>query len=103
MASMTTKVDSTAQFLDWFKKPFPGQTFTSFTAGMPKRLSSAASRNPPKPYRSPARCNGSPNGTNANEPLSLRRLLALVEAKELQRATTLSFAGGQHESRLLRR
>jgi hypothetical protein len=49
MASMTTKVDSTAQFLDWFKKPFPRQTFTSFTAGMPKRLSSAASRNPPKP------------------------------------------------------
>jgi hypothetical protein len=27
------QVDSTAQFLDWFKKPFPGQGSSSSTAG----------------------------------------------------------------------
>jgi hypothetical protein len=68
------QVDSTVQFLDWFKKPFPGRTFTSSTASMPKQPSSAASHNRPKPYRSPALWSGSPNRTNTNEPPLRRRL-----------------------------
>ena len=55
---------------------------------------SAANRNPPKPYGSPALCNGSPNRTNPNEPSPLRRLLSLIETNELRPATKLIFAGG---------
>ena len=65
------QVDSTAQFLDWFKKPFPGQGIFDYY----RRLEPAANRNPSKPYGNPALCNGSKNRTNANEP-PVRRLLS---------------------------
>src|SRR6516164_1959259 len=43
------------------------------TAGKKKRPSSAANRNPPKPYGSPARWNGPPSRRNRAEPLPLPR------------------------------
>jgi hypothetical protein len=69
------QVDSTAQFLDWFKTRCRIPVSSNITAERPKRPSGAASRSPPKPYGSPALYNGSKNRKNANEP-SLRRLLS---------------------------
>jgi hypothetical protein len=70
------QVDSTAQFLHWFKKPFPGQGILTTTAGSQRRLNSVANRNPPKPPGRSGLWNGSPNRTNPDEPPPLGRLLS---------------------------
>src|SRR6516164_3216861 len=72
----------------------PARASSSTIAGSQRRPNSAANRNPPKPYGSPALWNGSPNRTNPNEPSPLRRLLSLIETNELRPATKLIFAGG---------
>src|SRR6516165_2279494 len=100
---MTTRSIRPPSSSSGLKRPSSVRTFTSFTRETPKRPSSAASRSPPKPYGSPALCNGSPNKTNLNEPSPLRRLLSLVETTELRRPTKLSFARGPNPVCLQRR
>jgi hypothetical protein len=45
------QVDSTAQFLDWFKRPFPGQNIFEYYRQLAEEASSAANRNPSDPNR----------------------------------------------------
>jgi predicted phage terminase large subunit-like protein len=54
------QVDSTAQFLDWFKRPFPGQGFFENMRRRAKRPSSNANRYPLKLHR--------PLATHPSEP-----------------------------------
>jgi len=54
------QADSTAQFLDWSKAPFPSIS-SNITAGSQKPPSSARNRNPPKPYMRRVPWNGSPS------------------------------------------
>ena len=63
------QVDSTAQFLDWFKIPMPHWgIFEYYPADWPKKSSSVANRRPSKPYGPRAPWNGSPNRTNRANP-----------------------------------
>src|SRR4051794_37845370 len=73
---MTTRSIPPLNFSTGSKSRSPARGSLSFTGEKPKRLSSAASRNPPKPYGSPALCNGLPNRTNPNEPPPLRCFLS---------------------------
>src|SRR5690348_9752281 len=61
------QVDSTAQFLDWFKRPFPGRTSLSITGSSRKRRSGAAASNRCEPNGRSAPWDGSPNRTAAEE------------------------------------
>jgi hypothetical protein len=66
--------DSTAQFLDWLKRPSSAKPCSSGTAGTQKPPSSAANRNPPKPYERSAPWNGFPSRKNrAQAPWPFRR------------------------------
>jgi predicted phage terminase large subunit-like protein len=66
------QVDSTAQFLDWFKMPCQAGASTTPHAGARKRSSRAGNRNPQKPYGPPAAWNGLPSRTNRAERRPLR-------------------------------
>jgi hypothetical protein len=82
------QADSTAQFLDWFKKPFPGQGLsTSTTASARKNSRSSASRNPSRPYGRSGPWNGRPTRRKRTE---LRRPWSryLSQATQQQGATT---------------
>jgi predicted phage terminase large subunit-like protein len=61
------QVDSTAQFLDWFKMPIASWGIYETPAGARKRSSRAGNRNPPKPSGPSAAWNGLPRRTNRAE------------------------------------
>jgi hypothetical protein len=62
------QADSTAQFLDWFKIPFPGQNIFELSRRDAEAASSAANRNLPKPSMRSAPWNGLPNRRNRADP-----------------------------------
>ena len=65
------QVDSTAQFLDWFKKPMPSWGIFEYTRRLARSASSAASRHPSKPYGPAAPWNGPPSRRKRGEPRRL--------------------------------
>ena len=62
------QVDSTAQFLDWFKKPFPGQGIFEFY-----RMRAERRQNPDNPKRYRVRLQA-PSGMGAVQTFSVRHL-----------------------------
>jgi hypothetical protein len=68
------QVDSTAQFLDWFKKPFPGQNIFELyqrEAEKRKHQSEPEKRKPPRPVNVRVKA---PPGTGAVQTLSGRHI-----------------------------
>jgi hypothetical protein len=70
------QVDSTAQFLDWFKRPFPGQGIFELMRMRALAAEEARKPQPVKTIWAPAPWNGSPSRTNRPEPRLRRRDLS---------------------------
>ena len=62
------QVDSTAQFLDWYKRPFSTRATTSTCANVRRSSSSGTNRNRPKPFGRSVPWNGSPSRRKRAEP-----------------------------------
>jgi hypothetical protein len=62
------QVDSTAQFLDWFKRPFPGQGVLEYYRQRAQELKQRGTSQPTPPAWAPARWNGLLRRTKRPEP-----------------------------------
>jgi|HubBroStandDraft_6_1064221.scaffolds.fasta_scaffold773052_1 hypothetical protein len=86
------QVDSTAQFLDWFKRPFPNQGICEYYRQLALEAVQCRNRNPPHPIRPPAPWNGLPRKAKRLEQWRFRAPFAIYAASP--RVYSLTAPGG---------